>query len=71
MMSCPASVAMARYSPLIRSDGMPTIAPISAAISPPAMRFTGHGEPSLTAKLAAVYAPTDMNAPCPTEICPV
>ena len=35
---------MARYRPLMRSEGMPTIAPISAAMSPPASRLTGHGE---------------------------
>ena len=54
MMSCPANVAMARYSPLMRSEGMPTMAPISAAMRPPASRFTGHGEPSRLARLAAV-----------------
>ena len=38
----------------MRSEGMPTMAPISAAMSPPASRFTGHGEPSRLARLAAV-----------------
>src|SRR2546426_9330193 len=71
MMSCPASVAIARYKPLMRSDGIPTIAPMSAAMSPPAMRLTGHGESRRVARFAAVYAPTDMNAPWPMDTCPV
>src|ERR687887_165343 len=35
MMNCAARVAMARYSPLIRRDGMPKNAPTTAAIGPP------------------------------------
>ena len=38
----------------MRSDGMPTTAPTAAAMSPPASRFTGHGESSRVARLAAV-----------------
>src|SRR5260370_36155154 len=70
MMSWPASVAMARYSPLIRREGIPTTAPMSAAMRPPARRLTGHGEPSRAARGAAVEAPTDMEAPWPGERSP-
>ncbi len=55
----------------MRKDGIPTMPPITAAINPPASRFTGHGEPRRLARLAAVYAPTDMNAPWPIDTCPV
>ena len=54
MMSWLASVAMARYSPLIRRLGMPTMAPIKAAISPPAGSVTQNGRWKCTARLAAV-----------------
>ena len=42
-----ASVAIARYRPLMRSEGMPTSAPISAAISPPAGTVIQNGASSL------------------------
>ena len=71
MMSWPASVAMARYRPRMRRLGMPTTAPTAAAISPPAGRVTQNGRSRRTARLAAVYAPTDMKAAWPIEICPV
>jgi hypothetical protein len=54
MMSCPARVAIARYRPLIRRDGMPTMAPTMAAMRPPSTRLTGHGHPNRTTRLAAV-----------------
>src|SRR4026207_1935645 len=41
MMSCPARVAMARYKPLMRSDGTPTIPPISAGRRPPGSGAAG------------------------------
>src|SRR5438046_2066725 len=55
----------------MRSDGMPTTAPTRAAMRPPATRFTGHGESRRVARLAAVYAPTDMKAPWPMDTSPV
>ena len=55
----------------MRRLGMPTMAPIRAAISPPAGSVTQNGRCSCTARLAAVYAPTDMKAAWPTEIWPV
>jgi hypothetical protein len=54
MMSCAASVAIARYSPLMRSDGMPTSAPIAAAINPPAGTEIQKGACSLVIRWAAV-----------------
>ncbi len=54
MMTWPARVAMARYRPLMRREGMPTTAPTSAAMSPPASRLTGHGESRRMARFAAV-----------------
>ncbi len=54
MISWLASVAMARYVPLMRRLGMPTMAPISAAIRPPAGSVSQNGKPSFTARLAAV-----------------
>ena len=54
MMSCAASVAMARYRPLMRSEGIPTSAPISAAIRPPAGTAIQNGASSLVIRCAAV-----------------
>ena len=54
MINCAASVAMARYSPLMRSDGMPTSAPISAAIKPPAGTAIQNGASSWVIRWAPV-----------------
>ena len=54
MISWLASVAMARYVPLMRSEGMPTMTPMKAAIRPPAGSVIQNGRASLVARLAAV-----------------
>ena len=52
MIICAARVAMARYRPLIRRDGIPTIVPTSAAIMPPAGTATQNGMSSRVIRLA-------------------
>ena len=54
MMSCAASVAIARYRPLMRSEGIPTSVPIAAAIRPPAGTAIQNGASSLVIRCAAV-----------------
>ena len=64
-------VAMARYRPLTRSDGMPTTIPPSMATKPPASRFSKNGVPSRVSITATVYAPSPMKAACPRLTRPV
>jgi len=54
MMNCAASVAIARYSPLMRSEGKPTITPTSAVTTPPAGMPTQNGAPYTVPSFAAV-----------------
>ncbi len=69
--NCAASVATARYKPLMRNDGMPNTTPIAVAHRPPSSSETISGMPSTRIwKLYAAYAPTAMNAPVPSDICP-
>ena len=45
MMSCAARVAMARYRPLMRREGMPNRTPTSALVQPPARMPNQNGMP--------------------------
>ncbi|MNT86857.1 hypothetical protein D3C72_2271960 [compost metagenome] len=49
-----AMVAIARYSPLTRSDGMPTMRPPTMATKPPASRFSKNGVPTRVSSTATV-----------------
>ena len=42
-----ASVATARYKPLMRSDGMPNSTPTTVALKPPSSKATSSGMPSM------------------------
>ncbi|MCY1528527.1 hypothetical protein D9M68_636330 [compost metagenome] len=71
VMNDAAMVAMARYRPFTRSDGMPTTSPPSIATTPPARMFSRKGVPSRVCMIATVYAPRPMNAACPRLTRPV
>ena len=45
--NCAASVATARYRPLIRSEGMPKSTPTSVAHAPPSSSANSSGMPSM------------------------
>ncbi len=45
--NCAASVATARYRPLMRSDGMPNTTPTSVAQAPPSSIEISNGMPSM------------------------
>ena len=47
--NCAASVATARYSPLMRSDGMPNSTPTTVAQTPPSSSEAISGMPSMRA----------------------
>ena len=47
MKNCAASVATARYRPLMRSDGMPKSTPTAVAQTPPSSSDTTSGMPSM------------------------
>ncbi len=49
-----AMVAIARYSPFTRSEGMPTTIPPSMATNPPASRLNTKGVPTLVSSTATV-----------------
>ncbi|MNT68614.1 hypothetical protein D3C72_2068620 [compost metagenome] len=49
-----AIVAMARYSPLTRNDGIPTMMPPTMATRPPASRFNANGVPQRVCRMATV-----------------
>ena len=56
----------------MRRDGIPKNMPTRAATKPPPSIAMSQWVPGNSRRMtAAVYAPTDMNAACPTEICPV
>ena len=71
MMTCAASVAIARYIPLMRSEGRPTTSPTSAVSRPAAGTLSHIGTPSLLTSSADVKAPTPTKPPWPIEIRPV
>ena len=48
--NCAASVATARYSPLMRSDGMPNTTPTTVAQTPPSSSAASIGMPSMRTK---------------------
>ncbi|KAG1319664.1 hypothetical protein G6F63_014628 [Rhizopus arrhizus] len=66
-----AIVAIARYSPFTRNEGMPTSKPPSIATTPPPSRLTSTGVPSRSSMTATVYAPSPMKAACPRLTSPV
>ena len=70
MMTCAASVAIARYRPLIRTDGSPNASPTTAVTHAASGTLNQNGMPALLTSSADANAPTPMNAPCPIEICP-
>ncbi len=45
--NCAAKVATARYSPLMRSDGMPNATPTAVAHRPPSSSDNSNGMPSM------------------------
>ena len=71
MKNCAASVATARYSPLMRRLGIPKTIPTTVVINPARINTTTiFNSGTRTAMLYAAYAPTIMNAPVPSDICP-
>ncbi|MNU01445.1 hypothetical protein D3C72_2448570 [compost metagenome] len=66
-----AIVAMARYNPFTRRDGIPTSSPPAIATTPPPSRLTRTGVPRRSSITATVYAPSPMNAAWPRLTSPV
>ena len=64
-------VAMARYRCEKRSTGRPISTPTTKAASAPHSTAGTSGQAKLTVSTDAVYAPTAMKPPCPTENWPV
>src|SRR5574342_566523 len=66
--TCAARVAMARYSPLMRSEGTPTTAPARQAMTPPAGTASQTGTERREARKAAPKPPTPMKAAGPANV---
>ena len=66
-----ANVASARYGPANLVAGMPKASPITPATRPASGIVQRSRTPWSTTRIVVVYAPIPMNAPWPSEICPV
>ncbi len=66
-----AMVTMATYRPLSFSVGRPTRMPHSPVTTPPARRVTPKPQPSLVARMAAVYAPIPKKPAHPKPVIPI
>ncbi len=64
-------VASARYGPESLSAGSPNAVPAAAATRPAIPIVQRSLIPWSATRIAVVYAPIAMNAPCPSEIAPV